>query len=385
MFLSAIWWFSSPPIHFGSWLLFAWSSLLPCVVTTFWSSANKKILNAMTMTRVAGSSISIFLAISLFEMLFRLVGLPVTHFLPEGYQHSYTKANSQDRTYWYYTGLLQSRAKVTPNSWGFLGPEPDQLSHDIKILLLSDYFGLGSTSFNATSILPENFTTVGQSLLNEVEGLQSPVTIINASMPGYSIDQIARFYKERLKGLPHNILVFVFHLDDINRELNYRKNHILYSPKWPEWMQDFYYYGCYSCKWVLNRFHFTNKTFQWHREKEYDEAFPKALQILDALKVEAKNRGAILAVFNIPRFYWKGPLLSTEDYIYIQMNHDLQAWCAEQNIPLYDLLPQLIEKNIEDLVADSKIYFTEKGHQLVAEHLKEFILTLMTQQQLQRQ
>lgn len=72
-----------------------------------------------------------------------------------------------------------------------------------------------------------------------MEGLQSSVTIINGSMPAYSTDQIARFYKERLNSLPHKILVFVFHLDEVNRELSYRKNHVLYSPKWPEWRQDF--------------------------------------------------------------------------------------------------------------------------------------------------
>ena len=377
MLLAAILWFSSPPIHFGSWLLFAYTSLFPCVHTAIWCSVDEKFLTTITAARIMSCSILIVLLLGIFEILFRLVGLPESHFLPEGYSHIYTKANSPDRTYWYYTGLLQPNVKVTPNSWGFMGPEPDQWSQNLKILLLGDRLGLGGTN---PVTLPENFATISQSMLSETDGFQSPIAIINASMPAYSTEQIVRFYKEKLKGLSHNILILVFHLDDINRELSYRKKHVLYSPKWPEWMQDFYYYGCYSCKWVLSRIHFTHKTFQWYRGKTYEEAFPKALQILSTLKVEAKNRGATFAILNVPRFYWNGTLKNPDDYIYKQMNRDLQAWCAKQHVPLFDVLPQLVGKNADDYVLDSKLSFTEKGHRLMAEYLRQFILTLISEQ-----
>ena len=114
--------------------------------------------------------------------------------------------------------------------------------------------------------------------------------MVNAAMAGYSVEQMRNYYSDKLDGLPHDVLLVSFYLDDVNRELRYRKNNYLYTPSWPEWMQDVYY-GCSLCRVVLNLRWFNEQTFLLYRTRSREEAFPDALSILEEIRLLAERAG----------------------------------------------------------------------------------------------
>ena len=255
------------------------------------------------------------------------------------------------------------------NSHGFLGPEPEANSSQIRVLLIGDSIPASERSIN--------FPNVAEDLYEKELGSERGIEIVNASIESYSVDQIYRFYHERLKEISHNFLIFSFYLDDVNRPLKYRKNNFLYTPNWPEWMQDVYY-QCHFCRMLLHLCGFTENTFLKYRTWSYEEAFPNALSLLDKARLVAEFRGAKFAVLNIPRFNWANVLTDISEYQYLEINRALDAWCKARNIPYHDVLPLLVGKDMDMFrISETDIHFTESGHKLIAADLKDFLVRLI--------
>lgn len=115
-----------------------------------------------------------------------------------------------------------------------------------------------------------------------------------------------------------------------------------------------------------------------YRKRNYEEAFPEALGILEKTRLLANSRGAKFAVLNIPRFTWEGVLPNVEKYQYFEMNKALERWCIGKGVPCYDTLPLLIGKEISTMrKIKTGIHFTYLGHQVVGLGLKDFLASLI--------
>jgi len=222
---------------------------------------------------------------------------------------------------------------------------------------------------------PNNYVTATQTLYDDA-GHHGEVDVLNAGQKGYSLDQIKRYYEEMLQDIPYQVLVVGFYLDDISRELRYRKNNYLYTPTWSEWMQDVYY-GCQTGRLVLNVAGFTDQNFQMYRTRSHMRSLPDALQLLEAIHQVAERRGTTTVVFNLPVTRWRSVLPDTAEYDLIALNRAVEEWCRMKGMYYFDALPAFVGKDISEYrVSDTDFHFSDKGHRLVAAELKNFLDSL---------
>jgi hypothetical protein len=357
--LTGVWLFSGPYLHRGSLELFAASCLLPLTLCALWNPVFQPHAIRASRIELALPPISVLAAIVAFGAATQWLfgrdpfrgGLAVT---------------SPDRSYWYISRLLRPDGTNAANSYGFLGPEPAKVPEATRILLIGDSIPAAGR--------PVNFVDVAEKLHARATGRR--IELLNASVPAFSLEQIRNYYSDKLRGLPHDALIVSFYLDDINRELRYRKNNYLYTPSWPEWMQDVYY-SCWLCRSLLGLRRFSENTFLWYRTKSYADSFPRALGILSDIQHIAKERGARLAVINVPRFNWPSVLADPAGYEFAHFHRQVERWCRDRNVAYLDLLPALASRDIRDLrISDADLHFNDDGHRLVGEKLAEFIVPL---------
>ena len=362
VFLSGVWLFSGPYLQWSSLKIFAVSSIIPLSFNLVWKIVIENLFSEVKWTDM------FLLPFISFLLTFVVLEIVSEKFLSVDLFKGGITANSIDRSYWYIVRKTNPDGVNIANSFGFIGPEPDVNYSGIRVLIIGDSIPAAGR--------PINFPKVTQTIYEE-KGFGGQIEIVNASISGYSLEQIKRYYAEKLKGLKHNILIICFYVDDINRELRYRKNNYLYTPNWPEWMQDVYY-NCFFCRLLLNTSGFTVGKFLDYRTRSYKDAFPEALKTLDEIREIAKKRGARVAALNIPRFNWADVLTETSQYDYLEMNKKLEKWCIEQGVSYHDILPALIGSNIRELRdSDTDIHFNDLGHQMVGIELKYFLDTLI--------
>jgi hypothetical protein len=350
--LPTLWW---------CWFL---SSLLPLAAIILWHWAPVTIHQELSTPKAALATVSCLLAVVFIEVGLRLLEGPLPAGMPS--------VTSADRTYWYFKP--RSLATVSGvahnfNSWGFRGPEPELSDADsIRIVLLGDSIPFGG-------FVPEDqiFPRRAETLLNKSGRLRKRVVIENASIPGYSTEQIKIFYEKHLRDLPHDIVILCHYIDDINREPHYKINNYLYTP-------------CWSSR-TLNMFHRSNIArhlmeiaglsetfFLDFRRFNYDGTWPQARGIIEQLGRLARRRGAAYAVYNIPYFDWKGVLGNPNRYFHTPKNVQLEAWCRRRAVPYRDLLPTLVDKDIASYrMSESDIHFNKEGHALVSRDFADFI------------
>ncbi|WP_342348227.1 SGNH/GDSL hydrolase family protein [uncultured Nitrospira sp.] len=356
--------FSSPHIPIRIFLLLSLTSFFPLVFFLGWELIIKNLVAGASWVNLVVLPVSSgLLTLILFEV-FLGSGLRK----PDPVQKKLAM-NSPDRSYWYYARYKEDGVERV-NSYGFVGPEPNPQIPEERVLIIGD-------SIPAAERYPRNFPTISQDEFNKEFHQEKKLEIINASIAAYSVEQIYLYYLEKLRGLPHNYLIFSFYLDDVNRNLRYRKNNRLYSPDWAEWQQDVYW-QCYLCRRLLSLCNVSDHLFLNYRKKTYEEAFPEALRILEKTRLLAESRGAKFAVLNIPRFTWEGILPNVETYQYFEMNQALERWCLGKGVSCYDTLPLLIGKEISTMRRSrTDIHFTYLGHQVVGLALKDFLASLI--------
>ena len=273
--------------------------------------------------------------------------------------------NAPDGTYWYYETFI-NKGRNLANTWGFLGEEPAAGQH-ATVLLLGD-------SLPAARLYPANFAAMAEAL-QVVEGGQ-PVKIYNASFGGYSLDQIRRFYQERLAGLPHDVAIFALYVDDLNRELRYQKDNQLYSPIVPEWIQTLLWNSELAAR-LTDALGVGRVPLMRLRRFSLKQRLDEGLTWVGEMRRTAEARGAQFTIFNIPRFDWDRDLGAVENYRYASFNARFEAWARTQGIPYYDLTPAFVGQSVETLrISKQNIHFTPKGHAFAAHHLVRFLRQL---------
>lgn len=363
--LVGIWVIPSPHIPIRIFLLFALTSFFPLGFLLGWKLMIKNLVVGESWVTVIVLPVSSGLLTLIFVEVFFGSGLRK----PDLVQHILAM-NSPDRSYWYYARYEENGVERA-NSYGFVGPEPNPQIPDARVLIIGD-------SIPAAERHPRNFSTISQEEFNKEFYHNEKLEMINASVAAYSVEQIYLYYSEKLRELPHNYLIFSFYLDDVNRNLRYRKNNRLYSPDWAEWQQDVYW-QCYLCRRLLSLCNVSDHLFLNYRNRSYEEAFPDALRILEKTRLLAQSRGAKFAVLNIPRFTWEGVLPNVETYQYFEMHKALERWCIANGVPCYDTLPLLIGKEISTIRrSKTDIHFTYLGHQVVGLGLKDFLASLIS-------
>ena len=366
---SGVWLFSAPYIHNGSLNIFTRCSLFPLCFIIVWKLALRNLVSKFTRAELIMPIPSILVALVLLE-------LASSFFLKEEYlrQSSAVKrslaVSSPDRSYWYISKKLAKDGTNQANSFGFIGPDPEVTNCENRILLIGDSMpGPG---------IPVNFPKVAETLYNSQQSdPKKSIQIMNASFPGYSLEQIKLYYKEKLEALPHNLLVLSFYIDDVNRELSYRKKNLLFNPAWPEWMQDFYH-GVFLWRKILNIVDFSDKTFLYYRKRTREGALPAAINILDEIRIIAEKRGAKLLIINVPYLNWSGALSEINQYEFSEANRLIEKWCGQRDIPYNDLLLPLLGKDIEKFrKSPSNYHFNEVGHRLIGAELMKFLMPLI--------
>ncbi len=359
--LAAAWVFSSPAVGKRLFVLFFVTATIPLMFYLAWElRLEARLAGASSVEVLILPTISAFLTLVLLE----IVGQ--TFLKPDLFKGGLA-VSSPDRRYWYYVRQIldgENRA----NDLGFLGRMPSQQPSGRRVLLIGDSIPVAG--------LPGAFPSIAQDEYNRIYKSERELEIVNASVTAFSVEQIYLFYAERLKNLPHDYLVFSFYIDDVNRELRYRKNNYLYSPAWPEWQQDVYF-RCYLCGLTLNLLGVSDTGFLTYRTRTYREAFPRALSILKEARALAESRGARFAVINIPLFTWSGVLPHTDAYEFTDMNKVLEAWCRAERVPYFDTLPLLVGKDISALrKSETDIHFTDVGHRVIGTGLVDFFASL---------
>ena len=367
--LAAIWTFSRPQLELASLKIFAIAAILPIAFEIF--SLCFKIPESKVGWRDAVLPPSISIVVTLF-----IAEFAAEKFLMKSSFGDNISVNSRDRSYWYIAKELDPSGKNLANSFGFIGPEPAADFRGVRVLVIGD-----SMPVIVPAAGDANFPKVAEQLylqggLKETGG--KPFEIVNASMPSFSLEQIQKFYAERLSRLKHNIVVLSFYVDDINRELRFRKNNYLYTPSWPEWMQDVYY-NCYFCRAILNLSGFSENTFLFYRRSSYDQNLNRTLEILNNIKKTAEKNRAKLALFNVPRMGWSGALSDPTKYQFANIDALVSTWCRDNNVPYHSALPALIGRDVRDFrISETDSHFTNEGHKIVGAELKRFLDFVLT-------
>ena len=276
-----------------------------------------------------------------------------------------TRTNDPSRRYWYFNPSQPSDREAT--SYGFLGSEPDTSFKGTRVLLIGDSMPAAGYDYN--------FPGAAETLLRS-EG--NSIRVVNAGMGGYSLEQIKLFYEERLHTLPHDILVLSFYIDDINRSLRYVRGNVTYTPSWPQWLQDIYYFSTVG-KGLLHLCGTNDHEIQTTRTATYQEAFPEALTILDEIRLLCHKRGVKFAVFNVPRCTWSDRLTSRADYPTLEYDLALADWCRKKNVPYKSALDPFLGKPImEYMISQKDRHYNHAGHTLVANELSVFLDPMCT-------
>lgn len=358
---------SSPEVSTRLLKLFLLVSLTPSLVLSIW------ILLPLTVyPKLNVRSVTVSLACYAVAAGVGVVGVNVVMGPP---LKGTPSLNSPDLSYWYYQPNLATTVNgvgLRFNSWGFRGPEPRN-SHDglIKVLLIGDSIPFGGDQ-PETKIFPR----LSEALINEQLG-GTNVEIMNAAIPSFSMEQIKNLYLGRFGALTHDLVVLSFYLDDVNRELRYKKSDILYSPAWSEWIQDIYY-SSYTGYMMMTLLGFRDANFLLFRKRSLNEAWPRALDAVEVIRREAERRGARLLVFNVPVFNWSDRISDEKEYRYVDWNKELQAWATRKQVAYWDTLPAFLGRDVDTLRnSSSDIHFNEAGHALMAEELKKFLTPLM--------
>lgn len=331
------------------------AALLPVAFAILWRYGLRALPDREIGIRMGLLAASLATGLLLAEGALRLLG-------PPSVDDPRNKAvNAPDGTYWYYKTYFRDGRDLA-TSWGFLGDEP-VAGQQVNVLALGDSL--------PAAVRPDNFVIVADALLAADGG--RAVKIHNVSFAGYSLDQIRRFYQERLDGLPQDFVVLMLYIDDVNRELRYQKNNRLYNPIVPEWLQTFFY-NCEVTALVFHALGQNRVPIMQLRRFSYEERLEDALRVIGEIKQTAESRGARFAIFNIPRFNWSGDLGAVENYRYASFNARFEAWARSKDVPYYDLTPAFVGQPVESLrISWLDIHFSPKGHELVGQHLARFL------------
>jgi hypothetical protein len=188
--LSGIWLFSGPYFHLASLTVFAISSLIPLLFNLVWEMFTKTFRSELNWTNT-------FLLPFISSLAgFVILEVASEKFLAVNPFNGNTTANSSDRSYWYIVRKMGPDGVNTANSFGFLGPEPDVNYFGTRVLLIGDSIPAAGRS--------GNFPSVAQSIYEE-KGFKGQIEIVNASIGGYSLEQMKRYYAEKLKDLQHDL------------------------------------------------------------------------------------------------------------------------------------------------------------------------------------
>jgi hypothetical protein len=129
---------------------------------------------------------------------------------------------------------------------------------------------------------------------------------------------------------------------------------------------------------ILSAVHVRSESFLLERRRNYAQAFPDALEALEACRAEAEARGARLAVFELPRFDWPGTLSRVDDYAYPWSSRSLERWCVGAGVPYATALPALVGRDMASLrISRQDIHFTAAGHAVVGAVLADFLQELL--------
>jgi lysophospholipase L1-like esterase len=129
---------------------------------------------------------------------------------------------------------------------------------------------------------------------------------------------------------------------------------------------------------VLTLLGFGEKDFQLYRRRTREEAWPAAIGFIEEIRDEVERRGARFAIFDVPRFKWRSRLERVEDYAFIALDRELEAYCRERDIPYRSILPALAGRDIRPLrMSAGDIHFNRSGHALVADEFASFVETIL--------
>ena len=277
-----------------------------------------------------------------------------------------TRTNDPARRYWYFLDQSQlSAEKNQATSYGFRESNLDPSFAGVRVLLIGDSMPAAGYDYN--------FPKAAETLLRR-NG--NSIRIVNAGMGGYSLEQIKLFYEERLRTFPHEILVLSFYIDDINRELRYVRGNVTYTPAWPQWLQDVYYFSTVG-KALLHLCGVNDHEIQVTRTSTYQESFPRALSTLDEIRRLCRKQDIKFAVLNVPRCTWSDRLTSRANYPTAEYDLKLADWCRKNNVSYKSALEPFLDKPILDYVISKKDrHYNHAGHTLVANELSVLLDTM---------
>ncbi len=358
-FVAALLYYSMSPVAKSSLItVVAFTSLLPLLFDVLWVLLlNRHMPDDRVFGAVAISILTIVVSVVLVDAVAKKL-------LDRTSGSSIAVRNSEDRRYWYYSG------DAGDGAYGMYSAPPKTGINPNYILVLGDSMPAARRE--------KNFVAVAESLIKE-QLAATNISLLNAGMAGFSLEQIELFYKGNLLSLRPRprVVVLAFYLDDINRELRYRKGPHLYSPIWPEWMQDIYY-RCLACRAGLNLAGFSHLDFQYYRTRTYREALPSALETLGSITALARHNGAVPLIINVPMMVWKSPIAATADYHAIWFNNTIERWAAANDVPYVDAVSGFLHVQPgRFVISSSDHHFNDAGHEVIGQILARALVPIL--------
>ena len=174
---AALWYLLAAPQDFDPLLnALGVLSLLPFGVETSWRA---RLSSVIATERPTLSATLIVVSVAGTVLVVELVGTALLEEEPT----SVSTINSPDRTYWYYADPTRS------DPVGIYPPFPNIDRGDRTILVLGDSIAAPGRPVNFVSMAAET-------IADDCRG--GEFTVLNAGMPGFSLMQIERFYRDRL-------------------------------------------------------------------------------------------------------------------------------------------------------------------------------------------
>jgi len=286
--------------------------------------------------------------------------------------HGAVAESSDDRRYWYIKHKAGSDGANLANSFGFLGHEPLPDPQVLRVLMIGDSM--------PDAARPGNMVEIAQAVLSK-EWPGQRIEMFNAAHPGYSSEQILLYYKHHLQHFDHDVVVVGYHLDDVNRELRYRKRNYLYNPLWPERFQDLYY-ACYLCKSMLKVLQFNEADMITMRSTAGISRLSASVSYVEQIRRLASTNGRHAAVLMIPTLRWEGILERPEQHEHHAVNVGLYGFWRRKEIDFLDLLPMFKGYTAQELrISERNAHFNDLGHQLSGEILAGFVHGLLQRHQ----
>lgn len=258
---------------------------------------------------------------------------------------------------------LKPESRLYINKEGFR--DDDNFKEEYDIVMMGDSILFGTGIYNNSNIVSE---------ILERKFEESSIQILNSGVPGYNLEQINYYYREKIGKISSKKIILVVSPNDLDPlfiPLSIITKDFLESNTFLHKISKIKFFQCFEKSMVSTKLKVEEENqYSSERYKLYKQINKNSLiSLIKAVKEDNKE----LIIVESPIFEYRHQS---------ELHNFLVEITKEYNITYIDLYPQLQEatnNKIFELMVDLKevtpIHYNERGHELIADiiytHIKE--------------